>query len=210
MATSPSPLPVLLQDSAHLDVESLHHTEDAMVLVAGATGDTASCPPLCGVCSCHVHSQYGRTLRDLPWQGVRGRVALRTRRFYCRPGNCRRKIFSERFPNLTVAYGRQTNRHAEVLQRIGYALGGQAGFHLASELGLDSSPDTILRILKRNAGIVLDSQVKVLRTTSACLSRSLGFSPLPDRNCLASSGDIGACHLRIDGLASAGQPPDYG
>lgn len=161
MATFPSPLPLLLPDSAHLDVESLQHTEDAMVLVAGATGDTASCP-LCGVGSCHVHSQYGRTLRDLPWQGVRGRVALRTRRFYCRSGNCRRRIFSERSPNLTVAYSRQTNRHAEALTRIGYALGGEAGCHLASELGLDSSPDTILRILKRNAGTVVGSQVKVL------------------------------------------------
>ena len=161
MATSPSPLPVLLPDHTRLEVESLYRTDDAIVVIAGATADTASCP-LCGACSCHVHSQYGRTLRDLPWQGVRGRVALRTRRFYCRSGNCRRKIFAERFPNLIVPYGRQTNRHGEVLRRIGYALGGEAGFHLATELGLDSSPDTILRMLKRSVGPVGGSQVKVL------------------------------------------------
>ena len=130
-------------------------------MIAGATGDTASCP-LCGVRSCHVHSQYGRTLRDLPWQGVRGRVELRTRRLYCRSGNCRRKIFAERFPNLTVAHGRQTNCHAEALRRIGYALGGEAGFQLASELGIDSSPDTILRMLKRGPSPVVGAQVKVL------------------------------------------------
>ena len=46
-------------------------------------------------------------------------------------GNSSRKIFAERFPNLTVAYGRQTNRHAEALKRIGYSLGGEAGFQLA-------------------------------------------------------------------------------
>ena len=113
MATFPSPLHVLLPDNARLDVESAHHTGDAIVMIACATGDTPSCP-LCGVCPCHVHSQYGRTLRDLPWQGVRGRIALRTRRFYCRSGNRRRKIFAERFPNLTVAYGRQTDRKSVV------------------------------------------------------------------------------------------------
>jgi len=61
-----------------------------------------------------------------------------------------------------VAYGRQTNRHGEVLNRIGYALGGEAGFRLASCFGLDSSPDTILRILKRGAGPVVDPHVRVL------------------------------------------------
>ena len=60
----------------------------------------------------------------------------------CAPGvsiadrrDCHRKIFTERFPNLTVSYGRQTNRHREMLKRIGYALGGEAGFRLASQLG---------------------------------------------------------------------------
>jgi transposase len=61
-----------------------------------------------------------------------------------------------------VAHGRQTNRHAEALKRIGYALGGEAGFQLASELGIDSSPDTILRILKRGPSPVVGAQVKVL------------------------------------------------
>jgi hypothetical protein len=73
MAAFPSPLPVLLLDSPQLDVESLNFTDEAIVMIAGASGDTASCP-LCGVCSCHVHSQYGRTLRDLPWQCVRPHI----------------------------------------------------------------------------------------------------------------------------------------
>ena len=87
---------------------------------------------------------------------------LRTRRFYCGASDCRRKVFTERFPNLTVAYGRQTNRHGEVLSRIGYALGGEAGFRLASCFGLESSPDTILRILKQGAGPVANHHVRVL------------------------------------------------
>lgn len=160
MAASSCPLPVLLPDSA-LSVESVRDTDGVVVIVACATAETAACP-VCGLYSCHVHSQYDRTLLDLPWQGASVRIELRTRRFYCRAGDCRRKIFTERFPRLTVAYGRQTNRHGEVLNRIGYALGGEAGFRLASCFGIDSSADTILRVLKRDAGPVVDPNVRVL------------------------------------------------
>lgn len=40
-----------------------------------------------------------------------------------------------------------TTREQQVKQ-IGYALGGEAGFRLASQLGIASSPDTILRVMK--------------------------------------------------------------
>jgi len=161
MATLPAPLPVLLPDHARLHVENVRHTENAVVIVAFATGDTALCP-VCSVCSCHVHSRYSRTLHDLSWQGAVVRIDLRTRRFYCRALDCRRKIFTERFSCLTTSYSRQTNRHREMLKRIGYALGGEAGFRLGSQLGVDSSADTILRVLKQNACLPAGANVRVL------------------------------------------------
>jgi transposase len=161
MAASPSPLPVLLPDSARLSVESIRNIDGAIIILASAAGRTAGCP-VCGSHSRHVHSQYGRSLLDLPWQGARVRIQLRTRRFYCRRPDCRRKIFTERFGDLTVAYGRQTTRHREVLKRIGYALGGEAGFRLASQLAVDSSADTILRVLKENISSKSNHQVRVL------------------------------------------------
>jgi hypothetical protein len=60
MATFPSPLPALLPDSAQLDVESLNFTDEAIVMIAGASGDTASCP-LCGV----SHLRKSDTMRPL-------------------------------------------------------------------------------------------------------------------------------------------------
>jgi transposase len=161
MATSPGCLPVLLPDSARLSVESVGHTEDTIVINACSTGTTSACPT-CGCCSCHVHSLYNRILRDLSWQGARVQIKLRSRRFYCRSADCRRKIFTERFPNLTVAHGRQTNRHREMLQRIGYGLGGEAGFRLASQLGVASSSDTILRTVKQDVCSKMATRVRVL------------------------------------------------
>jgi transposase len=132
MAASPSCLPVLLPDSARLSVESVRQTEGAIVIGACSTAETAACP-VCGICCSRVHSQYDRTLRDLSYQGARVEIQLRSRRFYCRSPVCHRKIFTERFPILTAAYGRQTVRHRETLKQIGYALGGEAGFRLASQ-----------------------------------------------------------------------------
>jgi len=50
-----------------------------------------------------------------------------------------------------MPYGRQTGRLLELLQLIGYALGGEAGWRLAERIGVESSPDTILRKLKQSA-----------------------------------------------------------
>ena len=161
MAASPSCLPVLLPDSAHLSVESVRQTESAIVIGACSTGETATCPA-CGFRSCRVHSQYGRTLRDLSYQGARVEIQLRSRRFYCRAPGCHRKIFTERFPILTAAHGRQTERHREVLKQIGYALGGEAGFRLASQLGIASSPDTILRVMKLDVCPAVGPPVRAL------------------------------------------------
>lgn len=161
MAASPSPLPVLLPDDSRLSLEDVYQQDGVIVIVASATGNAAACP-VCSFRSCHVHSQYSRTLRDLPWQGAVVRIWLRTRRFYCRSRDCRCRVFTERFPTLTVSYGRQTSRHREVLQVIGYALGGEAGFRLAARLGIESSADTILRMLKQRVYAESGQGVRVL------------------------------------------------
>lgn len=149
MAASPSPLPVLLPDDSFLHLENIHRHENIIVLVVSAIRDAAACP-ICGIHSRHVHSRYFRILRDLPWQGAVVRIRLRARRFYCRSAECRRKIFTERFPTLAKSYGRQTSRHLNIVKLIGYALGGEAGLRLAARLGIECSADTILRMVKQS------------------------------------------------------------
>jgi hypothetical protein len=61
-----------------------------------------------------------------------------------------------------LPYGRQTSRHREALLAIGYALGGEAGCRLASQLGIRSSPDTILRIISDSATDETGGDVRIL------------------------------------------------
>jgi transposase len=76
------------------------------------------------------------------------RLVLHTRRFFCLNPECGRKIFTERLPNVVAPYAHRTLRLTEVFTLIGFALGGQAGKRLMEGMGLATSPDTLLRLLR--------------------------------------------------------------
>lgn len=108
--------------------------------------------PVCGHAATRVHSRYHRTLADLPWHGLRVRLELRVRRFFCDVPGCSRQIFTERLPKTTASYARRTTRAASALQMIALALGGRAGARLAEALGLVASPATLLTQSSGQAG----------------------------------------------------------
>ena len=109
----------------------------------------SACCPRCATPSASVHSRYQRHLMDLPWGTRPVRIRLTVRKFVCRNPSCRRRIFTERLPELVAAYARKTHRLVTALQAIGVALGGQAGARLTRRLGLPTSRDTLLRLVRR-------------------------------------------------------------
>jgi transposase len=112
------------------------------------TAPAAGCPR-CAVPSSVIHSRYQRHLTDLPWGTHPVRLQLTVRKFVCRNPSCPRRIFTERVPELVAPYARKTERLVTTLQAIGMALGGQAGTRLAHGLGLPTSRDTLLRLVRR-------------------------------------------------------------
>ena len=133
-----------------LRLECVVPTAEVITLVGATVQERAVCP-LCVCPSGRVHSRYQRTVADLPWQGVAVRFRLTTRRFFCDNGDCRRVVFAEPLPQVVARYARRTDRLADALRLIGYALGGEAGARLAEDLGLAVSPDTLLRRLRHTA-----------------------------------------------------------
>jgi hypothetical protein len=109
-----------------------------------------------------VHSRYRRSLADLPWQGLAGRLTLETRRFFCETTTCSRRIFAEPFPGLANARSRRTVRLTALYRAIGLALGGELGARVVTELGLTIGPDTLLRLI-RALGAAAAQTVRVLR-----------------------------------------------
>jgi transposase len=126
---------------ACLDVENL-------TVHLATTAPTAACP-LCGYDSPRVHSRYSRRLDDLPCLGRCVRLQLAVRRFVCPQSDCPRRIFAERLPGFAAPRARTTDRLRQTQTDIGSSLGGEAGARLAARMGMTTSPDTLLRRVKR-------------------------------------------------------------
>ena len=136
----------LCQAPLELQLDEIHFAAPELIVTATARRRVVACPK-CGHASTRIHSRYSRTLSDLPWHGLRVRLDVHVRRFFCDVPGCNRRIFTERLPNTAASYARRTARAASALEAIGLALGGRAGARLAEALGLAGAPSEILSIL---------------------------------------------------------------
>jgi len=137
---------VLLGSSSFMLNDMIVDT-DMITLAINSIRVEATCPK-CQKRSQRVHSQYWRTVADLPLAGLRVRLRLLVRRFLCDNHACKRKTFAERFPELVAVYARRTQRLAFQQRQVGLSLGGQAGAKLLDSIAMPASGDTVLRLIK--------------------------------------------------------------
>jgi transposase len=140
--------PTLLPDTSCLQVVRLEVDEQSLVVIVATTSSGAFCP-LCRCRSESIHSRYTRVVADLPWAGRAVRLELHVRRFFCQNQECQRQIFTERLPEVVAPSARRTTRLADLLTLIGFALGGEAGSCLVERMGLESTPETLLRLVRQ-------------------------------------------------------------
>ena len=134
---------------AEFNVEAVHDAAGAIVVVASGRALECRCPH-CGTLSRRVHSRYPRMLADLPCAGRRLELNLTVRRFVCNAGNCRRKIFAERFGDDVIRpMARRTARLDCLVRHLALALGGRPAARFADRLGFPVSNDTLLRTVRR-------------------------------------------------------------
>jgi transposase len=131
----------------HFHLDDIDIMDGTMSISGTAQMASARCP-LCGRRSRSVHSWYSRTVSDLPVARIVVVLRLRVRRFFCCVPSCPRRIFTERLPALVAPHGRWSQGLRAVVQQIGFALGGEAGARLARVLGMRTSPDTLLNLIR--------------------------------------------------------------
>jgi transposase len=137
-----------------LHLRELVQAPDGIRAVVTTYQPEAPCP-LCGQRSARVHSRYVRRVADLLWHGVPLRLDLHLRRFFCDQPMCARRIFAERLPGVVEPYAWRTVHLADALTVLGFALGGEAGARIARRLAQTTSPATLLRLIRRDAGVLL-------------------------------------------------------
>jgi transposase len=133
-------------DGSRLDHYFLESSSISVFLQAAAP--SALCP-LCGSDSRGIHSRYERRLAELPCFGWAVRLHVTVRRFFCPRPECSRRIFVERLAGFARPYARTTDRLCNAHNAIGFALGGEPGSRLTRLLSMTTSPDTLLRRIKR-------------------------------------------------------------
>ena len=142
----------MLPDATALRLEAcdVDDTTAQITLRVQSTQTNAPCP-LCATPARRIHSDYGRTLADLPWAQYRMCLQLRVRKWFCRNRACHRRIFTERLPTIAAPWARRTLRLAQRLVTLGVALGGTAGVRLGHAWDLAVSRNTLLRGLRRQS-----------------------------------------------------------
>jgi transposase len=121
---------------------------DTLTLGIATTDPRASCPT-CGHETWRIHSRYTRCLAEEPILGYQVRLRMTVRRFSCPEPECPRRIFVEPLDGFAARHARTTARLDQLHLAIGSALGGEAGARLAGRAAVPTSPDTLLRRVKR-------------------------------------------------------------
>lgn len=127
-----------------LQVETLTLEDHGLTLDVQVPTPTAPCPT-CAQSATRVHSDYRRTLADLPWATLPVRLSLQVRRFFCDTPSCRRQTFTERVPTVARPYAHTTTRASQAQCDTGLVLGGAAGARQRARQGLPGSRQTVLR-----------------------------------------------------------------
>ena len=140
----------LLANPKVIRFESFISESNAITIVIHSKQERPCCPN-CRQPSFSLHSRYQRAVADLPWHNVAVKLQLKTRKFRCRNGLCRQKIFCERLPDVVEVYARKTCRLDGALTWLALALGGEAGARTAKRLRMIASGDTLLRMIRRAA-----------------------------------------------------------
>jgi transposase len=159
-------VPGLKLENTAIDAESVEFT-------LTSTSLPVTCPA-CKKQTARLHSHYGRAVADLPWGGRHVRLVLNVRKFRCPHKECSRRVFTERLLDLVAPYARKTVRLHEVLELVGFALGGNAG----ARLGMGASSTTLLRYIRgaEIAAHLVPEVIGVAMTSPCCAEGVTGRS----------------------------------
>jgi transposase len=128
-------------------IDHVEQTDSQLIVIVVSTRTEAVCPG-CGHPSEHIHSQYQRTVRDVPCGGRQVVLRLCVRKFFCLSLCCPRKVFAERLADLVQPWARCSDRLLEALKAIGLSASAEVSERLAPRLAMPVKASTLLGYLR--------------------------------------------------------------
>lgn len=158
-------------------IDEIREEHGRLRVQAHSMTQTAACPS-CLYVSDRIHSYYQRILKDLPIADNTVHLHLTVPRFRCVNSKCTRKTFVEAPGELALKHAQRTQRFTSAATALGMMLGGEAGQCTASKLHLPSSPDTLLRMLRR-VPIATEGKIfRVIGIDDGAFKRSASYGTL--------------------------------
>lgn len=138
---------ILWPTSVGVAIDTIGIDVDTLVITAHGTQTRESCPT-CGSESNRTNGTYHRHPADLPCGGYTIEFVLTVPRFFCDNQACERRTFAGIFPTWVSRYARRTDRLIEQQREIGFVVSAEQGARLLPKLGMETSPDTIIRLVR--------------------------------------------------------------
>ena len=148
---------ILWPTEFHLRINAIEASDERVVIAAYGIQNRACCPS-CQQPSERINSHYRRHPADLPCGGYAIQLNLTVPRFFCDNETCPRQTFAAMFPQMLRPYARRTNRLVNQQQQVGFAVGGEAGCRLVEGLGIATSADTLIRLVRGVSEPVVETQ----------------------------------------------------
>ncbi len=138
---------ILFPTDWQIKLNSIEKQFGQVVISVQTTNMTSTCP------SCHahahrVHGHYSRHPIDLPICGWKVELNISVRRFCCDNRKCRRATFAESLAKILNRYARRTHRLTAQQHHVAFELGGRAGARLLVKLSMDTSRDTLVKMIR--------------------------------------------------------------
>ncbi len=126
---------------------SFNQSADSIVAGLKSTHHAAKCP-FCGRRSSSVHSNYERTIAELPVHGLEVILKVEVSRYRCLNPKCLHKTFTAQCTGLTERYQRRTQQQREALEAILGLVAATVGARQCTAIGMPISPSTALRVVR--------------------------------------------------------------
>ena len=115
----------------------------------------------CGEESDAVHSQYTRTISDLPIQNYKVKLVITVKKYFCNNEKCKKTTFAEPL-NFVDKNALRTKRLDEYINKVGLTTSSIEARKQINATHVDISNNTILRIIKKKTKIEIDYNVENL------------------------------------------------
>jgi transposase len=127
-----------------LVIEDVGEDAGTIVVRASTRAGPVACP-VCGTETGRVHGYVDRQVADVPVDGRRVLVHVRTRRMRCGQLGCPRQTFREQQAGLLERYQRRTVRLTAQVGAVARELAGRASSRLLARVGVQVSRQSALR-----------------------------------------------------------------